>query len=401
MYQDLYGFEIGCDSSDAAAAFTQGMAAAMSFDHSGIPELEAAVEADPDFAMAHALLARQRMIYGDVASMAEPIAAASQGLDRGTPRERSALAVMLGALQAKPRVVDIALEHVDAFPGDALILMHVVGPFGLLAFSGDRHWQENNALLVAGVKQHYPEDDWWISAIAAFNAGEVGETSAALELAERAWSLRQNGHTAHAMAHVQIEASAFAAGAAFLDDWLRQHSRSSDLGHHLVWHRSLLTLETAGPDGLLEAVTAQFADTNGNAPPIDLLADTVSLLWRLTLLDVEIPVAHWQRAAAVAEKHFPDAGFGFADVHRALVAAQQEVASRAELMEALQAHSTGYMVALAKGANAFADRSYSKAVALLEPVLTEMIQVGGSNPQRAIVRLIHDEAARRANSDRP
>lgn len=375
------------------------MAAAMSFDHSGIPELEAAVEADPEFALAHALLARQHMIYGDVASMAQPIAAASQGLDRGTARERSALAVMLGALQAKPKVVDIALEHVAAFPGDALILMHVVGPFGLLAFSGDRRWQESNASLVAEVKRHYPEDDWWISAIAAFNAGEVGETSTALKLAERAWSLRQNGHTAHAMAHVQIEAAAFADGAAFLDDWLLRQSRSSDLGHHLVWHRSLLTLEIAGPDGLLEEVTAQFADTNGEAPPIDLLADTVSLLWRLTLLNVEVPAAHWQRAVDVAEKYFPEAGFGFADLHRALLAAQQDEAQRAEVLEALEEGSAAYLTALAKGATAFADRDYSMAAALLEPVLAEMIQVGGSNPQRAIVRLIHEEAGRRANGE--
>lgn len=371
----------------------------MSFDHTGIPELEAAIDADPDFALAHALLARQRMIYGDTASMAEPIAAAEQGIVRCSARERSALAVMLGTLQAKPGTVDIGLEHVRTYPADALVLMHVVGPFGLLAFSGDRRWQEKNATLVAEVKPQFPDDDWWISAIAAFNAGEVGDIGNALELAERAWELRENGHTAHAMAHVQIEAAAYEDGIRFLDDWLQRHSGTSDLGHHLVWHRALLTLETAGAEGLLEEVEAQFADTNGSAPPIDLLADKVSLLWRLTLLNVEVPAAHWQRAVDVAAEHFPEAGFAFADVHRALLTPRLEAAQRVEYVEALERKSAAFLPAIAGAANAFADGDYASAAALLRPVRDETIQVGGSNPQRAIVRLIHAEAVRRASGE--
>lgn len=396
MYRDSYGFELSCGSDEARAAYAAGMAAAMSFDHSGIPELETAIAADPDFAMAHALLARQRMIYGQAAEMGDSIADASRCLERCTSRERSALSVMLGALTAQPGTVDIALEHVRTFPGDALVLMHVVGPFGLLAFSGDRRWQAKNAALMVDVRDHFPDDDWWITAIAAFNAGEVGQSNAALKLAGRAWELEQNGHTAHAMAHVQIEAAAFHDGIAFLDDWLEQHAQSSDLGHHLGWHRALLTLETEGAEGLLDPIEARFADTNGSAPPVDLLADKASLLWRLTLLNIDVPSARWQAANDVAAKHFPETGFAFADLHRALLAARQGEPQRERLLRELRECSAPSLVACAQAFNAFVDRDYATAAALLEPVLEETIRFGGSNPQRAIVRLISEEATERA-----
>ncbi|MEM7503196.1 MAG: hypothetical protein AAF417_14180 [Pseudomonadota bacterium] len=397
MYRDSYGFELSCGSDEARDAYAAGMAAAMSFDRSGIPELEAAVEADPDFAMAQALLARQRMIYGRADEMGGPIAAASNGLERCTARERSALTVMLGALNGQPDVVGVALEHVRTYPGDAMVLMHVVGPFGLLAFSGDRQWQAKNAALMVDVKDHFPADDWWITAIAAFNAGEVGQCAAALRLAERAWQLEQNGHTAHAMAHVQIEAQAFREGATFLDAWLEVNAQSSDLGHHLVWHRALLTLETDGAEGLLDQAEARFANTNGSAPPIDLLADKVSLFWRLVLLNVDVPDTHWQRAIGVASEYFRDAGFAFADVHRALLSPKLEMSQRTAQLEALETGSVAFLPAIADAATAFANSDFAAAAALLEPVLDEMIQVGGSNPQRAIVRLIYEEAVRRAN----
>ena len=395
MYRDSYGFELSCGSDEARDAYAAGMAAAMSFDHSGIPELESAIEADPDFAMAQALLARQRMIYGRADEMGGPIAAASSGLERCTARERSALTVMLGALNGQPEAVKVALEHVRTYPGDAMVLMHVVGPFGLLAFSGDRQWQAKNAALMVDVKDHFPEDDWWITAIAAFNAGEVGHRRDALRLAERAWQLKQNGHTAHAMAHVQIEAHAYREGAAFLDDWLELSVHSSDLGHHLVWHRALLALETDGAEGLLEQVEAQFARTNGSAPPVDLLADKVSLLWRLELLGMDVPSAHWQSAVDVVAEYFPESGFAFADVHRALLAARQGEAPRERQLRELEERSAPCLPAFARAFNAFADGDYSATCTLLEPVLEETMGVGGSNPQRAIVRLIYDEAMKR------
>ena len=63
-FLDLYDQAVTCASQAALDAYLGGIDAALSLDHTGFPELERAIELDPEFAMAHVLLARQSLVYG-------------------------------------------------------------------------------------------------------------------------------------------------------------------------------------------------------------------------------------------------------------------------------------------------------------------------------------------------
>ena len=319
MYHDPYGLELSCSGAAAANAYSAGLASAMSLDRSGIAELEAAIDADPEFALAHWLLARQNMIYGNRGRVAEHVDLAERCADRCTKQERAALAVGVAALRHDSSALDMALEHVAKHPSDAVVLMQLVGPFGLLAFSGLTDWRERNVALVEAAADRFAADDWWFAAAAGFSYAEVGALDNAEAYAERGWQRQANGATGHALAHVHVEQGALERGVRFLDEWLERFADSSDMQHHMNWHRALLNLDANGAESVLEAYRRDLASDTGGSPPLDVLSDNASLLWRLKLRGVDVPRELWEALADFARTHFAEPGFVFADLHCAIV----------------------------------------------------------------------------------
>jgi hypothetical protein len=89
-FEDLYGLPISTPSHTAAHAYRKGIELMLSAWPGGSEALELAIEADPDFALAHAARSRMHLIYGEMPSAQEKAAVARKlaGLN-GTAREKS------------------------------------------------------------------------------------------------------------------------------------------------------------------------------------------------------------------------------------------------------------------------------------------------------------------------
>ncbi len=393
MYQDQYGLCLSCNSDEARAAYISGIDDALRLDRPGIKPLRKAIELDPDFALAHAALARQLQIHGFVAEVPQHLRCAEDLKSGATSREQAAVDVVVSAATFQQNALQLAGAHIEKFPNDVFILAHVLGPFGLLAFSGQRDWRERNVELIDSLRGSFPADDWWFTSSLAFLAAEVGDLAAARQYAEHAWSLDENGNTAHSIAHLHFEEGELQQGKQFLHEWIANHGHASDMRHHLVWHLALLLREEGADASELLEIFARELDPKISDPmPLSTFSDNASLLWRCHLSGLEIPADAIAELVAYGERHYPNTGFVFADVHRVMAAGLAGEEQQNELLASLArrtnetgSHECAVMQKIAEGFFAFAKRDFHAASRLLQPVLADSVLLGGSNPQRRIV----------------
>jgi hypothetical protein len=243
-FRDNYDLEVTCSGDAAMQAYLSGIECSLRFDRPGIAELTEAVTQDEEFALAHAALGRQLLIHGFRKESADQLTRALDLKDRVTPREQAAIDVIDRAASADSQALDMAKSHVESFPQDVFVLSHLLGPFGLLAFSGTRDWSKQNLALLRATKPAYRADDWWHITTRGFFRAEIGELTEAREDCERAWSISENGNCAHSLAHLHFEAGALDEGRAFINDWITSYGDESDMRHHMFWHLAFLDLES-------------------------------------------------------------------------------------------------------------------------------------------------------------
>ena len=129
------------------------------------------------------------------------------------------------------------------------------------------------------------------------------------------------------------------------------------------------------------------------APPLNVMTDGVSLLWRLQASGHPVERARWRDLADYAGRWFPKAGNPFADVHMALLAAMtgdwSALEQRIADIEARRAQGklpAGPVVpAICRAARAFAEQDFRKCAEILEPVAPEVVRIGGSHAQREMI----------------
>ena len=401
MHHDQYELEISCCSDGARNAYVTGVDDALRLDRSGIEALQTAVELDPDFALAHAALARQLQIHGFRGESRRAFAAGGIVKVRcATEREQAAIDVVAAAASFRPEALSMAIAHIKQYPRDVFVLAHVLGPFGLLAFSGRTDWREQNVRLIRSLRRDFPSNDWWFLSSSAFLAAEVDDLPAARQYAEHAWALDENGNTAHSIAHLHFEEGALADGKNFIRDWIKYHGDDSDMRHHLVWHLALLLREEGADASELLEIFERELDPEINDPmPLSTFSDNASLLWRCRLLGVAIPQRMSTDLLEYGERHYPNTGFVFADVHRVMAAGLEGVDVQNQLLQSLrqQANESVYkpsqvMLRIAEGFFAFANKDFETSVERLQPVVADSVLLGGSNPQRRIVAETCDAA---------
>jgi hypothetical protein len=106
-----------------------------------------------------------------------------------------------------------------------------------------------------------------------------------------------------------------------------------------------------------------------------------------------VPAGLWEAAAAYSEGVFQTAGFAFADVHMAIIAAaagdraavEQRVKALTGLIEAGALAAGPVVPAICRAALAFAEEDYAGCVRILEPVAAEVVRIGGSGAQREMI----------------
>ena len=394
-HEDRYGLPLST-ASDAAAAAYRDSVDLMLAGWTGMAEtLERAIAADPDFALPLVARARVHAFYqqGDLARNKAALARELVAT-RGTERERSHVETLALAIEGRlSEAIASTLQHIESWPRDALVLSLPLGAFGLFAFSGMADHDRARHELCERVAPHYGED-WWFLTMAGWAMTENGDVARGRTVTERGFDLRRaNAHAAHAVLHAMFEDGSIEAADRLVDEWIPTYDRAGILHGHIRWHQALGALEHGDAARALAIYADVLQPSVTQAPPLNVITDAASLLWRLSAYGHSVPRALWAEADAAAQKLFPKSSLSFADVHMALFAAatQNRAALTARLATIEQRLAEGRLPAGAvvpaifRALAAFADEDYASCVQMLAPVLTEVVRIGGSHAQRELI----------------
>ena len=393
--EDRYGLSLSTASDQAASAYREGVDLMLSGWTGTAEALERAIAADPGFALAHIARARVHAFYqqGDLARSKAALARELVAIS-GTERERSHVETLALAIEGRgPDAIAAMLKHVDAWPRDAMVLSLPLGAFGLFAFSGMPDHDRARHELCQRVAHHYGED-WWFLTMSGWAMTENGDVVRGRAVTERGFDLRRaNAHAAHAVLHAMFEDGSIEDSDRLVDEWIPTYDRAGILHGHILWHQALGALERGDATRALQIYADVLQPSATQAPPLNAITDSASLLWRLSAYGHSVPKPLWVEADAAAQKLFPKSGLPFADVHMALFAAatqnREALAARLAAIEQRLADRklpAGPVVpAICRAMAAFADENYAACVRELDPVLAEIARIGGSHAQRELI----------------
>ena len=366
-----------------------------------------AIDSDPEFALAHAGLARALFVAARIPEAKAAAAKARELMSKLPERERTNADVVLLTVEgASAKAYALAREHLGKYPTDAMVLAPCTGVFGLIGFSGRKGREQELRQLMDELAPHYGEEPWFLVQL-AFAQVETGDTEIARETIERAMQLDpDSAHGAHVKAHVHYEAGEKEQGLGFLQRWLPGYAKEGLLHCHINWHIALWQLELGDADAAFKSYLQGVHPGGAWGPPINVFTDAVAFLWRTQLTGRTREPELWHEVQRYGDRSFPAAGLAFADVHRALAyaATGDEVALETMLGELHDREQAGKLLAgsivphLAGAFDAFARQDYTKALSLIEPHMAEHERIGGSRAQRRLIELTL--AAARAHLDR-
>ncbi|TWA95973.1 tetratricopeptide repeat protein [Bradyrhizobium stylosanthis] len=394
-HEDRYGLPLSTASDEAASAYREGVDLMLAGWTGTAETLERAIAADPDFALAQIARARVHAFYqqGDLARQ-KAARAREIVATRGTERERSHVETLALAIEGRlPDAIAAMSRHVEAWPRDAVVLSLPLGAFGLFAFSGMPDHDRARHELCERVARHYGED-WWFLTMSGWAMTENGDVARGRAVTERGFNLRRaNAHAAHAVLHAMFEDGSIEEADRLVDDWIPTYGRAGILHGHILWHQALGALEHGDAAKALRIYADVLQPSATQAPPLNVVTDSASLLWRLSAYGHSVPQALWLEADGAAQKLFPKSSLPFADVHMALFAAatqnREALAARLAVIEQRLAEGklpAGPVVpAICRALAAFADEDHAACVQALAPVLGEVVRIGGSHAQRELI----------------
>jgi hypothetical protein len=393
---DRRGLPLSTTSDLAAERYRHGVDLLLSAWPGAAEVLDEAIAADPDFALAHAARARLHAVRAEPAQARARIAAAAEhAARRGTERERSHVEVLSLAIHGlSAEALERALTHADTWPRDALILSLPLGAFGLFAFSGMADHDQARVSLCERHARHFGADDWWFLTYQGWAHVENGAMALGRDLVQRAYDLRDtNANAVHALSHAMFEGGEGRDAERLIEGWLPGYDRTGPLHGHIAWHAALVALERGDADRALALYAEHVQPSASAGMPINVVSDAASLLWRLRAYGHAVPKGLWEAASSYAAPVFARAGFAFADVHMALLAAatgdreavEQRAAALTALVEAGALAAGPVAPAICRATLAFAEEDYAGCARILEPVAAEVVRIGGSGAQREVV----------------
>ncbi|WP_338662444.1 tetratricopeptide repeat protein [Pararoseomonas sp. SCSIO 73927] len=393
---DSRGLPISTTSDLAAERYREGVDLMLSTWPGAAEVLEEAIAADPDFALAHAARARAHAMRSEGALAKARIAMAAELVARrATEREQSHVEILSLVINGRTaEAIDRVSAHADAWPRDVVILSLPLGAFGLLAFSGRADHDQARVDLCERHAAHFASDDWWFLTYRGWSHAENGNVAHGRDLTQRGFDLRpRNANAAHALSHAMYEGGANDEADRLIQAWLPTYDRSGILHGHIAWHAALAALEHGDAERALAIYGEHVQPSVSTGNAVNVVSDTASFLWRLQAYGHPVPEGLWQAASAHAAPSFPAAGFAFADVHMALLAAatgdrdglDRRVSALTEMIEAGTLAAGPVVPAICRAALAFAEEDYAGCARILEPVAAEVVRVGGSGAQREIV----------------
>lgn len=394
MQHDRYGLPITTGSATARDAYIAGVDCVLSAAYGDRDHLERAVTADPDFALAHAALARARFLVADVAGARAAATRARELAPGTTPREASHIDALCLAIEGKPvDALAATRRHLAEYPRDAMVAAPATGVFGLIGFSGRQDREPEQVSFLEPLKPHLA-DDWWFQSVYAFALEEMGRLDEALDIIERSMAANPaNAHGAHIKAHVLYERGEDAAGLAWLDSWLPDYPKAGLMHCHISWHVAMFALVQGDSARAWEMYREHVHPGGAWGPALNVATDAPAFLWRAELAGQPRDPALWQALNDYERSCFPKPGIAFVEVHRVLsaVAAGDRAGLESYAAELEQrvadgkAPSGDVVPRIARGLVAYAAGNWDKAIAELEVALPATVRIGGSRAQRDVV----------------
>ena len=387
MFDDEYGNKLSTNSRDAVDLYNKGTRQFLGAEPGVENSFKSAIDADPEFALAHIGYAREMQLRGRSTDMRQALTRAIQSTGNLSEREQSHLNVSSLLLSGKSAEARLAVyEHVKLWPRDVLIAQMCTSVFGLIGFSGLPGREAEQLSFISNLATHYG-DNWWYKAQLAFAQLEVGQLNEAATNIEKALLINpESAHSKHIRAHLYYENLEDEDGLNYLKSHWENYDPSGALYNHISWHVGLWSLECGNLKQVWHILDHHISPNNSQGPPLNVLTDSVALLFRAEIAGVEVPIHRWKSLSAYASTKFAKTGLGFADMHAAIAHV------RAGNMEAL-----GNIITNAKGPVAnltkkisqayrcMRDQEWLKASDLFLEVIPDHARFGGSNAQRDLI----------------
>jgi hypothetical protein len=387
---DRFGLPLSTPSALAAEQYGRYVDATLASSAGAEDFLAASSAADEGFALACIAKAYSSFVLGDVRA-ARGLATDAVELARGaTEREISQVAALAALIAGEAtRSVELSLDHVRAFPLDALVVF--LTQFRL-SFSGRRTWKQDLGALTEQVAPHYGRDEWSIMTMRAFRAEEDRDIDRARDLAMQALDLHdENARGAHVLAHTYFESAGHEEGKTWLRSWLSDHAPQLMFAGHLWWHVALHQLALDDPAGATESLHEGIA-LAGQAP--FRVPDVASLLWRMELYGMHPDATDWRFASDFAAEVVTAPRFGFVDAHVVMAHAGARDVDRLEgFVDQLERQARGgnevvrdVVLPASRGIGAYASGDMAGTIENLQPLVAtdDLVRLGGSNAQREV-----------------
>ena len=408
MGHDCFGQTTTLQTEAARRAWDQTQLAFLAHGADTPMHLGAALAAEPEFALGHAvkglfyLLLGRRELYptaADALSTAKTIAAQGQI----SWRERKFIDTLEAYLANSPTHSVAHLEEVlRAHPDDplAMKLSHAIR-FVLGDGAGMRRSIER--VLPAYGVDHAAKG--YLLGCHAFALEETGAYSKA-EIAGRQalWSAPDDAWGLHAVAHVYDMTCDAAGGLNWLAGRESAWAHCNNFRYHVWWHKALMHLDLGQVDVVMDLydhqIRAEHTDDYRD------ISNATSLLSRLELEGVDVG-NRWEELAEICANRTEDGCLIFADLHYllALIGGGRDDAI-ASMMARMSADATreddvaGRMadpgLAAASGLHAFGEGDYAQAFAQLASARATMPRAGGSHAQRDVFERLTIDAGLRA-----
>jgi tetratricopeptide (TPR) repeat protein len=393
-HEDRYGLPLTTSSARAVDAYLDGVDRLLSLQPGADQCFRLAIEADPDFALAHIALARTQQLRLEPVEARATASRARALLRDVTPREKGHSETIARAIDGDAAgALEAVRAHCSTYRRDALVLQLNFGAFGLISFAGRREHDEEMWEFFKPFVGDYG-DDWWFRFAWAWAHTESGRIAEGRRLMEQAFALNpRNANAVHGIAHVCYEEGDPDQGVKFVRDWLPSYDHAASLHCHLTWHTALFELvrgDVARARAAFEdGIRARLAPL---APPTNVLTDGVSLLWRLMLDEEPVATSEWKEIAAFAQERFPSTTAHFHELHclMAWAAAGDWTAYGRRLAELRDRVAKGtlnpgaVLPALADGFGAFVRGDYAAAARAIEPFVDDITRCGGSHAQQDV-----------------
>ncbi len=397
MTQDVFGQLTTVKPGQALDAWNKTQLAFLAHGAATPGFLAEALEADPDFALAHAvkgmfytLLGRRELIQtAEEALAAARVAASNTAISE---REQHFIDALDAWVSGNPRR---ALEHfssvIDRAPDDILaVKLDHATRFVL----GDN---QGMRAVIEKVLPAYSADDagyGYLLGCYAFALEETGEFNRAkfvgregvIIAPDDAWGL-------HAVAHVHDMTADASGGIEWLNGREHAWSHCNNFRYHVWWHKALMHLDLGQHELALELYDNEIRqDKTDDYRDI---SNATSLLSRLELNGVNVG-NRWEELADLSAKRTEDGCLIFADLHYLLALVgdnrREDIKTLlGRLHKDAKCCSTDLQKAMsnpglsaAAGLEAFGESDYETAFANLSRAHANMQLAGGSHAQRDV-----------------